>query len=96
MRRVYDGELKSHRIAPRTLQRWDALWTSGGLRALVDGRSIKDRQGFDAIDPHPPAGPAGPTDRSPTTYESDGDHVISITSGEEGTALLPFRFLHAP
>lgn len=51
MRRVYEGELKSHRIAPRTLQRWDTLWTGGGLRALVDGRSIKDKQGFEAIDP---------------------------------------------
>ncbi|MGL5824627.1 MAG: hypothetical protein ACRCYU_07300, partial [Nocardioides sp.] len=40
MRRVYDGELKSYRVAPRTLQRWDALWVTGGLRALVDGRSI--------------------------------------------------------
>ena len=51
MRRVYEGELKSHRIAPRTLQRWDTLWSGGGLRALVDGRSIKDKQGFEAIDP---------------------------------------------
>jgi len=51
MRRVYDGELKSHRIALRTLQWWDTLWVEGGLRALVDGRSIKDRRGFEALDP---------------------------------------------
>ena len=50
MRRVYDGELASHRIAQRTLQRWDTLWAEGQLRALVDGRSIKDRKGFDALD----------------------------------------------
>lgn len=50
MRRVYDGELQDHRIAPRTLQRWDNLWVGGGLRSLVDGRAIKGRQAFDVID----------------------------------------------
>lgn len=50
MRRVYDGELQDHRIAPQTLQRWDNLWASGGLRRLVDGRAIKGRQAFDVID----------------------------------------------
>lgn len=72
------------------------LW-SRGHRSRGDSSEQKEAPPPPPPPPpaHPPAGPAGPTDRSPTTYESDGDHVISITSGEEGTALLPFRFLHA-
>lgn len=50
MQRVYDGELQSPTVAPRTLLRWDTLWRKEGLAGLVDGRSLRDRQGFDALD----------------------------------------------
>lgn len=51
MQRVYDGEVRSARIAPRTLRLWDERWSAHGLRGLVDGRSIRDKQGFDVLDP---------------------------------------------
>lgn len=50
MQRVYDGEIKSPLISARTFQRWDTLWVRDGLGGVVDGRSIRDKQGFDALD----------------------------------------------
>lgn len=52
MQRVYDGEVRSAGIAARTLWQWDQRWSAQGLRGLVDGRSTKGKQGFEALDPN--------------------------------------------
>ena len=50
LRRVQDGELRSTVVSGNTVQKWIRDWRDAGLRGLVDKRSTKGRQGFDALD----------------------------------------------
>lgn len=50
LRRLEDGELASTKVSVNTVRRWVRNWQTAGLRSLVDKRSVKDRQGFEAID----------------------------------------------
>ncbi len=50
MQRVYDGEIRKPSISGRAMMLWDKKWLRDGLGGLVDGRSIRDKQGFDALD----------------------------------------------
>ena len=50
MQRVYDGEIQKPSISGRAMMLWDKKWLRDGLGGLVDGRSIRDKQGFDALD----------------------------------------------
>lgn len=50
MQRVYDGEIQNPSISGRAMMIWDKKWLREGLGAVVDGRSIQDKQGFDALD----------------------------------------------
>lgn len=50
MQRVYDGEIQDPSITGRAMMIWDKNWLRGGLGGVVDGRSTRDRQGFDALD----------------------------------------------
>lgn len=50
MQRVYDGEIQKPSISGRAMMIWDKKWLKDGLGGLVDGRSIRDKQGFDALD----------------------------------------------
>lgn len=51
MQRIYDGEIQNASVASRTLHRWDTDWVREGLGGLVDGRSVRDKQGFEALNP---------------------------------------------
>ncbi|MFZ1666989.1 MAG: hypothetical protein WAU08_16410 [Flavobacteriales bacterium] len=50
MQRVYDGEIKKPSITGRAMMNWDKRRHAEGLAGVVDGRSIRDKQGFDALD----------------------------------------------
>ena len=50
MQRVYDGEIQDPSVSGRAMMMWDKKWLRDGLGGLVDGRSIRDKQGFDALD----------------------------------------------
>ena len=50
MQRVYDGEIQKPSISGRAMMTWDKNWMTLGLGGVVDGRSIRDKQGFDALD----------------------------------------------
>ena len=50
MQRVYDGEIQKPSISGRAMMTWDKNWLALGLGGVVDGRSIRDKQGFDALD----------------------------------------------
>ena len=50
MQRVYDGEIKKPSITGRAMMNWDKNWHAQGLAGVVDGRSLRDKQGFDALD----------------------------------------------
>ena len=50
MQRVYDGEIKKPSITGRAMMIWDKKWLADGLGGVVDGRSIRDKQGFDNLD----------------------------------------------
>ncbi|MGV0813491.1 transposase [Mycolicibacterium boenickei] len=50
-RRLRDGELQSTGIGPTTIRNWLRAWQDRGLRGLVDGRSIRERQGWNVIEP---------------------------------------------
>jgi len=50
MQRVYDGEIQKPSISARAMMTWDKNWMTLGLGGVVDGRSIRDKQGFDALD----------------------------------------------
>ena len=50
MQRVYAGEIQNPSISGRAMMTWDKNWHSQGLGAVVDGRSIRDKQAFDALD----------------------------------------------
>ncbi|WP_416954899.1 helix-turn-helix domain-containing protein [Nocardioides sp. T5] len=50
LRRIQDGELRSATVSENTVQKWIRDWRDDGLRGLVDKRSTKGRQGFEALD----------------------------------------------
>jgi len=50
MQRVYDGEIQDPSVSGRAMMMWDKKWLRDGLGGLVDGRSIRDKQGFDTLD----------------------------------------------
>ena len=50
MQRVYGGEIKKPSITGRAMMNWDKNWHAQGLAGVVDGRSLRDKQGFDALD----------------------------------------------
>lgn len=51
MRRVHEGQIKSQRIASRTIHDWYRAYERDPWRGLVDGRKTRGKQGFDALDP---------------------------------------------
>ncbi|UAL29911.1 hypothetical protein K8W59_19675 [Nocardioides rotundus] len=50
LKRVQDGELRTHTVGASTIQTWIRNWREHGLRGLVDKRAIKARQGYDVLD----------------------------------------------
>lgn len=50
IRRVQDGELRSNQVSVNTVRDWVRKWQKHGLRGLVDKRSTRGSQGFDALD----------------------------------------------
>ncbi len=49
-RRVQDGEIRAITTNPSTIRKWLRGWKDGGLRALIDGRSLRGRKSWDLID----------------------------------------------
>jgi putative transposase len=49
-RRVQDGEIRVITTNPSTIRKWLREWKDGGLRALIDGRSLRARKSWDLID----------------------------------------------
>jgi transposase InsO family protein len=49
-RRVQDGEIRAITTNPSTIRKWLRAWKDGGLRALIDGRSLRARKSWDLID----------------------------------------------
>lgn len=50
LRRLHDGELLTAKVSEKTVQKWIRDWRADGLRGLVDRRSTKGRQGYEALD----------------------------------------------
>ncbi|MGO0577703.1 hypothetical protein [Ornithinimicrobium panacihumi] len=50
-RRVYEGQIKSGRVAPRTIHDWYRAYERDPWRGLVDGRKVRGKQGFEVLDP---------------------------------------------
>lgn len=50
IRRIQDGELTSDGVSVSTVRGWVRAWQKHGLRGLVDKRSTRGSQGFDALD----------------------------------------------
>lgn len=50
VRRRADGYDGAEAVAANTVQEWIRRWRHEGLRGLVDGRSVKQSRGFEAID----------------------------------------------
>ena len=49
-RRVQDGEIRAITTNPSTIRKWLRALKDGGLRALIDGRSLRARKSFDRIE----------------------------------------------
>ncbi|OPX11848.1 integrase [Mycobacterium sp. AT1] len=49
-RRVRDGEIISAAYNPTTLRNWVRAWKNGGLRPLIDGRSLRQSMSWELID----------------------------------------------
>lgn len=49
--RIVTGQLQTTRVAPRTIHSWVTDYRTEGLRGLVDKRSTRGRQGWEALDP---------------------------------------------
>lgn len=50
-RRIQDGEIQVGTTNPSTIRKWVRSWKDGGLRALIDGRSLRARKSWEVIDP---------------------------------------------
>src|ERR1700738_315321 len=50
-RRIRDGEIQAGTTNPSTIRKWVRSWKDGGLRALIDGRSLRARKSWELIDP---------------------------------------------
>lgn len=51
MRRVHEGQIKTGRVAPRTIHDWVRAYERDPWRGMVDGRKTRGKQGFDVLDP---------------------------------------------
>ena len=51
MRRVHEGQVITAGVASRTIHDWYRAYERDPFRGLVDGRKIRGKQGFEALDP---------------------------------------------
>ncbi|MBX7131985.1 MAG: hypothetical protein K1X67_04815 [Fimbriimonadaceae bacterium] len=81
--RVRDGELQSASVSSTTVRNWVRSWRSNGLRGLIDGRSLRSRKSWEAIDPRFRAG------AEEVIASLDGDRsTVSIAEIERRTRVL--------
>ncbi|AMU67988.1 hypothetical protein [Mycobacteroides abscessus] len=72
-RRIRDGEIRSTAPNPSTIRNWVRAWRKGGLRELVDGRSLRPAKSWDLID-----------DR----YRLVAEQVVNTLDGDRSTMSL--------
>jgi transposase InsO family protein len=72
-RRIQDGEIRVGTTNPSTIRRWVRSWKDGGLRALIDGRSLRARKSWELIDPR---------------YRALAEQVLDTLDGDRSTVSI--------
>jgi putative transposase len=72
-RRIRDGEIQGATTNPSTIRKWLRAWKDGGLRALIDGRSLRARKSWDLIDPR---------------YRELAEQVLDTLDGDKSTVAI--------
>lgn len=72
-RRIRDGEIQSDAPNPSTVRNWVRAWRTGGLRALIDGRSVRKSKSWDLID---------------SRYRAVAEDVFNSLDGDSSTVSL--------
>jgi hypothetical protein len=69
-RRIQDGEIQDGSTNPSTIRKWLRSWKDGGLKALIDGRSLRARKCWELIDPR---------------YRKLAEEVLDTLDGDKST-----------
>jgi transposase InsO family protein len=72
-RRIQDGETRSGTTNPSTIRKWVRSWKDGGLRGLIDGRSLRARRSWERIDPR---------------YRELAEQVLDTLDGDKSTVSI--------
>lgn len=72
-RRLRDGEIQLGTTNPSTIRNWVRSWKDGGLRALIDGRSLRARKPRELID---------------SRYRALAEQVLDTLDGDKSTVSI--------